>query len=396
MRILFVTPYVPFPPYGDGTKLIIWNLAKELAQRHELSLICFGNSRDTVALRTLKDCFSQVTVVPDSYSAASRLVSAARSLASGRPHSVEKFRNKELRRQVADLVLTGNFDVVHVDTYVMAQYYREHTRVRWIIAPHDARSLTLEELHRCTPRSRIIKRLYLGREMELMRKYESTTYDRFASCVVVSERDRDYLLNLNQSIPAVVVRNGVRQNTVGWTPPMESQGIAFVGDMGYAPNAAAATWFVQSIFPHVRETVPAVRFYIVGRNPGPAILHLHSEEHGVIVTGEVDDVREYIRRCAVSVAPIKHGSGVKNKILDALALGRPVVAFAPACSGLAEGYQNVVRQVDSDEEMIHQVAGLLKSNNEVLGAKSMAFVRDHHSWASTASQYERLYRGEEK
>jgi glycosyltransferase involved in cell wall biosynthesis len=394
MRVLFVTPFLPYPPDGDGTKLIIWNLAEELSRRSKLSLLCFGPlDASSGMFESVKGLFPTIEMVPLDEGALGKVNAMAKSARSGRPYAVEKFSSALMSKQLARLLHSGTFDAVHVDTYAMAQYIPPMRQIPFIVAPHDSRSLTLRELLRFGNRLTAARRFYLQRELRLMERYEARVYMEYDACVVVAEPDRSHLLGLNPLIKTHVIPNGVRLTSDSYTPPEEHCGVVFVGDMGYGPNIEAAVGLAVEVFPRVRELIPQAKLFIVGRNPAKPVLSLHSLDKGVIVTGEVSDVRSYIRRCAVSVAPVRYGSGVKNKVLDALSLGRRVIAYPSACFGLADGYRDFVTVVESPQGMIQEIVHALQGNNDDRGTERIQFVRDNHSWKATAEQFEILYQG---
>ena len=394
MKILFVTPYIPYPPEADGTKLIIWNVAKQLAKKHELILVAFGEPSE-VESSPLRDVFRQVHFVELQQSLTSRALSFGRSVATKLPYSVEKFQKRQMVDVLSHVLLSTTVDVVHVETYALAHYVDIIHSTRCIASVHDSRSLTLAEEIRHAKKSPAMTG-FLRRELALMQKYEATVYSKFDASVVVSEHDKNYLLSLNNATNIVVINNGVASADGEWKPPSEQLGIVFTGDLGYFPNEDAVIFFTREILPRVRERIPDAQFFVVGRNPSKSIMDLAAHNVSVIVTGEVPSIREYVERCAVSVAPIRYGSGVKNKILDALAVGRPVVALESACSGLARGFEEFVRRSTSAEAFAGHVIDILLTPSlvETIGRRARDFVRTEHSWERTAVAYERVYTGE--
>jgi len=394
MKILFVTPFVPYPPDADGTKLITWNVASILAQRHEIILVAFSDSSEA-DLSTIRRVFSRIHLVEQRETISSRGIALGQSVVRQLPYSIQKFRSRQMLHMLSNVLQSTKVDVVHVETYAMAQYVDIMRSMRRIASIHDSRSLTLAEQIRHSGKSPVMK-TFLKRELSLMQKYEATAYSRFDASVVVSENDRDYLLALNSTTNVVVINNGVSVAPGDWKPPSEQLGVVFTGDLGYFPNEDAALFFAREVLPLVQERVPGAIFFVVGRNPSEPILRLARDNASVVVTGEVSDIREYVERCAVSVAPIRFGSGVKNKILDALAVGRPVVALESSCTGLAQGFEKFVKSSMSAAAFAGHIIDILSKPSlvETMGRSARDFVRMHHSWELTALAYERVYTGE--
>lgn len=397
MRILFVTPFLPYPPDGDGTRLIIWNLAVELSKRHELYLLALSNGKEPpAALEAVRGCFTKVIRVPTKEGGLHKVGAFLRSLISGRPYGIEKFFVPCFVKELDSLADATHFDAIHVDSYLMAQYRGRRENVTWLLSAHDSRSLTLRDrLAGSRNSDNALMTWLMSREIRLMQHYEATQYAQFGSCIVVAEKDRAHLQALNPCLRLHVVPNGVRMERDTWQPPADPHGIAFVGDIGYFPNEDAVLTFARQSFPTIRQHVPDASFFVVGRNPSPEVRALQDTYRGVQVTGEVADVREYIRRCSVSVAPLRYGSGVKNKILDAWAEGRPVVAFDEACTGLREGFDQIIIRSSTPATMAEDVVRILRNTETArhIGVRAMAFVRKHHSWEETARHYEDIYAG---
>ena len=167
--------------------------------------------------------------------------------------------------------------------------------------------------------------------------------------------------------------------------------VVFVGAMAYAPNVAAMRYFTDEVLPIVRRTRPGARLTIVGRDPAPVVRAMASE--GVDVTGEVDDVRPYLARAAVFVAPMVSGSGIKNKVLEAMAMGRPVVATPLAIEGLPLRHGENVLVADGAAGLADAIHRLLADPGEAarIGGGGRALVERIYTWDACATRYERLY-----
>ncbi|MFL5669945.1 MAG: glycosyltransferase, partial [Chloroflexota bacterium] len=169
-------------------------------------------------------------------------------------------------------------------------------------------------------------------------------------------------------------------------------GLVFVGAMSFPPNVAAVTWFAEHVFPRVRALRPTTTFAIVGRDPAPAVSALASLP-GVVVTGAVADVRPWLAQAAVVVCPMVSGSGIKNKVLEAMAMARPVVATSLAVDGLGVSPGIHVELADDSQAMTTTIVRLLDDaeGRASIGSAARAFVRGSYSWEACAERYEALY-----
>jgi len=174
--------------------------------------------------------------------------------------------------------------------------------------------------------------------------------------------------------------------------PREPGLIVFEGRMGYFPNEEAAVYFATSVFPRVRQIFPQARFVIVGANPTPRVRRL-AQRPGIEVTGFVPRVQDYLRRAQVAVAPMRTGTGIQNKVLQAMAVGAPVVATPQALGGITAQPGKHLLVAESPTEMAAQVARLLRDAplGRRLARAARAWVVAHHSWAQATAQLESVY-----
>jgi glycosyltransferase involved in cell wall biosynthesis len=169
--------------------------------------------------------------------------------------------------------------------------------------------------------------------------------------------------------------------------------LIFTGAMDYLPNIDAVRYFCDEIYPRVRREVPQTRFLIVGLNPHPSVLQLATLS-GVIVTGAVPDVRPFYAQASVCVAPLRMARGVQNKVLQAMAMGLPVVATPCAASGIRAQADRDLLIEEDPVVFAARVVDLLRKAGEraALGQRARAFVEAHHSWESPLSKLDELLR----
>jgi glycosyltransferase involved in cell wall biosynthesis len=193
-----------------------------------------------------------------------------------------------------------------------------------------------------------------------------------------------------------VISNGVdlQRFRPAFDQPSESQTIVFSGRMSYHANAAAALRLARDIFPRVRARRPHAKLQIVGRDPGPEVCALERENSGVTIVGAVDDLAPCLRRATVSAAPLVYGSGVQNKILEALACGTPVVADPLAVRALDASVYDALLIADDDDAFAAHVVRIFDDAalRRRLAHAGRAFVEQHHSWDVAAARLEQVYR----
>jgi glycosyltransferase involved in cell wall biosynthesis len=239
---------------------------------------------------------------------------------------------------------------------------------------------------------RVLSRVRSSLNYRAARAYERFMFAPYRRTVVVSEADRDELRAINPALPIDVIPNGVDLGT--FTPDnkevREPYTLLFTGNYEYAPNVDAALRLAREVLPAVQARIPAARLWLVGNAPPPELQALASE--AITVTGRVPDVRPYLARASVFVSALRLGAGIKNKVLEALAMGCPVIATPLSVDGIAarDGQEVVIAELDALPEAIIRLLNdaplwqRLSSNGRTL-------IETRYSWARVAEMYEKLY-----
>lgn len=222
-----------------------------------------------------------------------------------------------------------------------------------------------------------------------MARHERQQARSFDMSITVSEDDARALREIAPRAKTVVVPNGVDTNYFDNATPdgEEPQSLVFTGSMSYQPNVEAMTYFTQRIYPHILQMCPSVRLYIVGRSPAPEIEALGVQHPGrVFVTGTVDDVRPFLRRAAVVVVPLRNGGGTRLKILEALAMHKPVVSTTVGAEGLAVIDKKHILIADDDQQFADSVVSLVKDSakRQRLGEAGRRLVEARYDWRHIA------------
>ncbi|MBT9175395.1 MAG: Ubiquinone/menaquinone biosynthesis C-methyltransferase UbiE [candidate division WS2 bacterium] len=224
-------------------------------------------------------------------------------------------------------------------------------------------------------------------------KYESTVCEYFDRCFMITEKDAEMVKQMNSTIKTAVMPSGV--DTSYFYPldrDEEPYSIVSVASMDWLPNIEGILWFYEGIFPLVKEIIPEVKLYIVGKNPLDSIKRLKNE--GVFVSGFVEDVREYISKCRVFIVPLKTGNGMRIKILNALAMGKPVVSTSIGCEGIEVQHGKHIYIADTKEEFAHGVIELLKREDmrRKLKEEGLRLVKEKYQWERIAEEMEKEYK----
>jgi glycosyltransferase involved in cell wall biosynthesis len=385
LRILLVCDRFPWP-LQNGQNLRIFHYVRELRGRHDFDLVCHGEAAPPAEIVPL---FQRIETLykpaPSGRRPGLRGVRDAFSLqafANPRAH---------VTKHLAHVAATRRYDLVWVSGWEMVGSLPERIPAPLLMDAVDEGVLEhWRELRR--PRS-IGHLVRTAKQLLLNYRFERTYFARARRCLFVSEVDSAFFSRVCAGVPVSTVHNGVdaeffRPLGLDRSP----RTIVFEGKIGFRPNAEGLRHFLTEIFPRIRSAEPGVRFVIVGKDPPEDIVRLSSAH--IEVTGFVDDVRPYVDRAAVFVCPLITGAGIKNKVLQAWAMAKPVVATTASVGGLkaVEGENILVR--DRPREFAEAVVRLLREPEfgANLGRRGRQTVLEDYTWAAKAQELEAVMR----
>lgn len=391
-NILYLVHRLPYPP-NKGDKVRSYHLLRHLAARHRVFLGTFIDDPDDARhVPTLKELCADVHVEPLDPRLA-RVHSLA-GLIRGEALTLPYYRSANLAAWVGRVLRDNKPDAAVVFSGAMAQYVPAEAGLRTLVDLVDVDSAKWSQYagnHRW-PLSWVYER-----EGRKLLAFERATVLQAAHSFLVTDAEVDLFLGLAPECAGRVeaVGNGVNAEFFSPEQPLASPysadevPIVFTGAMDYWPNVDAATWFAADVLPVLAERVPSVRFSIVGMRPAPAVQALAGAR--VNVTGTVPDVRPYLAHARVVVAPLRVARGVQNKVLEAMAMGRPVVASAECAGGIdaERGSEFAVAAEASD--YVERIVGLLgdRTRAEAMGAAARRRVLERYSWDARLSQIDR-------
>lgn len=395
MRILFLTQICPYPPTNGGA-IKTYNILKHLGARHEVDLLLFVRNESEIAslihlgeyCRRMESCVMPRSPFLD-------LTHATRSLLARRSFIIARDQRPEMQSKVLEY-LHPMPDLIYVDHLQMFQYVPVSTIVTGscpvVLDEHNVEWRIIERFAEYD--ASLARRLFASIEWPKLRRFELDACRSASAVLTVTEHDRRTLQGHgvpDEKLTALPI--GV---DAGYFTPLPRQAnsrrILTFGTMSWPPNTDAVQWFHREVYPSVKRQAPEAEFVVVGPNPPPAINQLPERDRSVTVTGYVDDIRQASINAAVFVVPLRVGSGMRVKILDAMAMGLPVISTSIGCEGISVHPGKDIVVADGPAEFAGAVVHLLENPSERarIGSAGRRLVESEYSWPSILTRLDDL------
>jgi glycosyltransferase involved in cell wall biosynthesis len=392
LRILFVSAYLPSRVAGAPVRFL--GLLSALARTHSVSVLAFAPETSMAAEsaeQTGGYC-EEVVTVPNrlmGLRGASKRLLQLRSLMSPRSQSRTLHASASFQAALDDMAARSKYEIVQVEGCYMAQY-RFPTGSAVVLDEHN---VEYEILRRSSNVARGLPRKLFNRlDYVKLRTEEERTWRSADACAVTSPRDEAAVLHAVPNARTAVVPNAVDLDFFsprGLEP--EPSTLLFFGALNYFPNVDAVTFFASDVMPLLERTHPSLKLVVVGSLPPPSIQRLAAAN--VTVTGAVDDVRPYLERARAVVVPLRVGGGTRLKILEALAMGKPVISTRVGAEGLAVTGDQDILLGDDAESFAAQVRRALDDDalTRRLRTAARSLVESKYQWTASARTLEGLY-----
>ena len=391
--LLFLAHRIPYPP-DKGDKIRAWNIFRYLARTHRMHLGCFiDDSADRQHLATLRSQCADLLCLPI-HPRVQRVRSLLRAR-RGQPLSLGYFHDPRLQRWVDAKLAHGAMAGVYVFSSAMAKYVMHAHAVPRVLDMVDVDS---EKFTAYAQTARFPARAVWAREGRTLLAFERRAAAHFDHSLFVSEHEWQRFVTL---APETVRRTSWVSNGVDFDyfSPEQSFPLPFVGEgadviftgrMDYWPNIDAVQWFAREVLPVLRQRVSASRFWIVGAAPSAEVRALAALP-GVHVTGRVPDTRPWLAAADVVVAPLRIARGIQNKLLEAMAMARPVVATPEAFEGVQAVPGRDILLASGVDGTVQRIAEVLDGRHASIGSAARRAVEASHQWSVTLRPIDRLF-----
>lgn len=381
-KLLYLVHRIPYPP-NKGDKIRSFHFLKALAEKYEIYLGTFIDDPDDWQYVDALKSYCKDSFCVDLQPKWAKLISLSGFL-SNEALSLPYYRNQALQAWVDSVIETHDIQQAMIFSSPMAQFLVRHPQVDLVADYVDVDS---DKWLQYAKSKRWPASWVYQRESQKLLDYEIDMANRAKSTLFVSEQESQLFKQLAPSVSEKIdyVNNGV--DTVFFDPSLTYESpfaqaeiaIVFTGAMDYWANVDAVIWFAQEVFPLVKQQCADARFYIVGSKPTKQVLQLAEADESIIVTGRVEDVRHYVANAAVVIAPLRIARGIQNKVLEAMAMAKPVVVTPAAMEGIAVTENIQIAVAAEPSKFAEQVVNYLHALNTIV-LENRYYVQAEFSW----------------
>ena len=360
MKILQLCKKFPFP-VKDGESIAVTYLSQALAEQGcEISLLCFNTSKHYVDVDRIPDSFDHYqeirTVQLDNELSS---WDAFKNLFSSKSYHVSRFESNEFATELQSMLQENDYDVIQLETLYLAPYVpviRKHSDAMVVMRAHNVEHEIWERLQQNI--KFLPKKWYLRYLTSKLKKFELNRLEDYDFLIPISEADLSKFRELGYANGAAAIPIGLDLDT--YSPRMmstkSSMSMSFIGSLDWMPNLEGLSWFIDEVWPDLSEEFQDLSLHIAGRRSPDYLNRLSS--HRLVVHGEVEDAKEFLNEHPIMVVPLLSGSGMRAKILEAMALGRVVLTTTLGLEGIPAVPGKDVLVADRSEEFIHQLRRL--------------------------------------
>jgi len=380
MKILFISYDFPYPPTG-GSISRDYNLIKQLSKHHELHWI--NRTIRGKIKQEYKDemnkYFKEMDITEWDYD--QDPAGLLKSMVTKTPYIIKRFESGQMKDLVSKKIIENKFDLIFCDHVYLSQYIADNVAGNIPVIPNNE-DCGFTYYKRMTENSGIARSVYAQSQWKKLLDYEIEVLKKYKVYITTSEKEKELISAYYDKAEIEVIENGV--DTEYFSPGVRddaSPNIVFTAWFKYYPNVKAAIDFTNNIFPEIKKVIPEIKFYIVGKEPPERVKKLGKTE-GVVVTGYVDDVRDYMKNADAAVIPLQIGGGTRLKILEAMSMKVPVVSTVLGAEGLSVKDGENILIAKSDEEFVSKVINVIKDKQlaEKLSANGRKLMVEKYDW----------------
>jgi len=394
-KLLYLVHRIPYPP-NKGDKIRSFHWLKGLSAQYEIYLGTFIDDENDWQYVNQLDGYCKAVHIEKLAPSRAKIKSLT-GLLSGEPLTIPYYASKKMQQWVSETIKKESITDVLVFSSSMAQFV-DHQQFNNCHRVIDFVDMDSDKWMQYAEKKQWPMSWVYQREAKTLFEYEKAVARKFNNSLFVSNKESDFFsTKLNDDAVQVdYVNNGVdtayfaHDKNLANPFGKNDKVIVFTGAMDYWANVDAVKWFASEVFPAVSKQLPTARFVIVGSKPAQEVLSLQTLD-GITVTGFVDDVRPYIQYANVAIAPMRIARGIQNKVLEAMSMGKVVIASAQGLEGINAEVGKDLMLATARQQWIDQVVTLINQADELMEKNARECVLKHYSWHSNIVKLSRCF-----
>lgn len=364
MKILQVTNKVPYPA-NDGGAIACMNLTRGFALLgHDVTVLAMNTRKHRTELSDIPESVKdwaefRLVDVPAGISAIAATVNL---LFSGKPYNAVRFISDAFSRELKNVLEQKNFDIVQLEGLYVCPYIpliRKYSKAKIVYRAHNIEHEIWERTASLTPG---LKKAYLKILASRIKTFEREFLNQYDLLVPITERDGIILDKLGNTRPAHVSPTGIDTTVlIPHSKKLEHPSLFHIGSLEWAPNQEGLIWFIDKCWPKIHVKFPDLKFYIAGRK-APDWLARRFKAPNIVFMGEVDDAYQFMNSKSIMVVPLFSGSGMRIKIIEGMALGKPIVSTPIGTEGISTQSGKNILIADNEQEFVSDIERLIADN----------------------------------
>ncbi|MBC8005164.1 MAG: glycosyltransferase family 4 protein [Verrucomicrobia bacterium] len=389
MQILQLMNKVPWPP-NDGGAIACLNMTKGFSMLgHEVTVLSMNTAKHHVNLKELPSHIRNqadfhLVEVP---AAINYLEAAFNLLFSDLPYNAQRFISDDFSQQLAELLSVKTFDVIQLEGLYLCPYIPVIRKFSDALIVYRAHNIEYEIWDRTARLSNGLRSKYLRNLSRRIKRFEISYLNTYDLLVPITDRDGIILDSLGNVKPRHTSQTGIDfASLVPTAKKLEFPSLFHIGALDWAPNQEGLLWFFDKCWPKIHSENPTLKFYLAGRN-APAWLERQLKLDGVVYLGEIADAYDFINSKAIMVVPLFSGSGMRIKIIEGMALGKPIITTDIGTEGIPTQDGHNILIANSDEQFIESINRLISNRAlfDEIGKNAIGFIQEKFDNLSQAS-----------
>lgn len=403
MKILFLTPYVPYP-LNNGGLIRVHHLLLNLGKRHDVTAICMepDNEEQAKGIEVFKEQGIPIKTVPVAANQKQELkrIYQLSSLVSSKPYQYKQYHSKAMQDVISKHLQEGDYDLLMVEFSQMG-YYELETDIPSYVDQHNVEYEIMLRTYE-TEKSPLRKLLAYS-EWKKYNTQEIENCEKFTGCLTTSQRDADILQQRSPGMECHVIPNGVdseffhpdyaKASDSANHTDIDPNMVLFTGTISYYPNTEGILWFYKNIWPLIKAKNPDATFCIAGKSPPPEVQAIADSDPAVTATGMVDDMRDYYAKAAVVVVPLRVGGGTRLKILEGMSMAKAIVSTSVGAEGIEHTDGENILLKDTPEDFSDAVVTVMQDAvlRQKLESGGRTLVEAKYDWRAVSEKLSAVF-----